>query len=194
MEVNLVLVLGITSLTTPFFSGPPLSPGLRLGQWMRVDGLCSCSVQMNHGLWEGWWKDCTLPQGFIRPGLPFLTAYISPTKPWLLKPRPTWLAPTPGSRRLFKALFMLLSALPPPRPETDFTWNVALNVWKKYKLEGCQNTPSFSHYSHSNKTPVGPFPRDLTFCQPILYIRHAVEEIRGWPTLNPMKRSGRGMY
>lgn len=43
-EVNLVLVLGITTLTTPFFSGPPLSPGLRLGQWMRVVGLCSCSL------------------------------------------------------------------------------------------------------------------------------------------------------
>ncbi|TNN57027.1 hypothetical protein EYF80_032748 [Liparis tanakae] len=62
-----------------------MSTGLRLGQWMRVVGLCSCSVQMNHGLWEAWWKDCALPQGFIRPGLPFLTAHISPTQPRLLQ-------------------------------------------------------------------------------------------------------------
>lgn len=40
---------------------------------------------------------------------------------------------------------------------------------KKYKLEGGQNTPSFSHYSHSNKTPVGSFPRDLTFCWLVLH-------------------------
>lgn len=66
-----------------------------------------------------------------------------------------------------------------PPLETDLTSNAVLNVWKKYKLEGCQNTPSFSHYSHSNKTPVGFLPRDLTFCQPILYIRHAVKEIGG---------------
>lgn len=159
-----MLVLGITSLTTPFFSGPPLSPGLRLGQWMRAVGLCSCSVQMNNCLWEGWWKDCTLPRGFIRPGLPFLTAHISPTQPQLLQPRPTWLAPTPGSRRPFKAwevLFVYATLCPPPK--MDFTWNAALNVWKQYKLEGCQNTASFSHCSQSNKTPVAPFPRDPTF-------------------------------
>lgn len=107
VEVNLELVLGITSLTIPFFSGPPLSPGLRLGQWMRVVGLCSCSVQMNHGLWEGWWKDCTLPQGFIKLGLPFLTAYISPAQHRLLQLRPTRRAQTPGSRGPFKALEVL---------------------------------------------------------------------------------------
>lgn len=80
VKVNLALVLGITSLTTQFFSGPPLSPGLRLGQWMSVVGLSSCYVQMNHGWWEEWWKDCTLPQGFVRLGLSFLTAHISPAQ------------------------------------------------------------------------------------------------------------------
>lgn len=39
----------------------PLSLGLWLGQRMRLVGLCSCSVQMNHDLWEGWRKDCTSP-------------------------------------------------------------------------------------------------------------------------------------
>lgn len=45
-------------------------------------------------------------------------------------------------------------------------------MWKKNKLEGGQNTPSFSHYSHSNKTPVGSFPRDLTFCWLVLHTEH----------------------
>lgn len=38
-EVNLSPLPGITGVTTPFFSGPPLSPGLRMGQWMRVASL-----------------------------------------------------------------------------------------------------------------------------------------------------------
>lgn len=90
------------------------------------------------------------------------------------------------------ALCLCYFVPPPPKRILLEMWHFC--VWKKYKLEKCQNAPSFSHYSHSNKTPFGPFPRDLTFCQPILYIRHAVEEIRGWPTLNPVKRSGGGMY
>lgn len=29
-------------------------------------------------------------------------------------------------------------------------------------MAGCQNSPSFSHYSHANKTSVGSFPGGLT--------------------------------
>lgn len=124
VEVNLVLVLGITSLTTPFFSGPPLSPGLRLGQWMRVVGLCSCSVQMNHGLWEGWWKDCTLPQDFIRPGPAF------PHSPHFSSTAPTPTAQTlmASSNARFKETFQSFGSalclcyfVAPPPLETDFT-------------------------------------------------------------------------
>lgn len=148
-----MLVLGITSLTTPFFSGPPLSPGLRLGQWMRVVGLCSCSVQMNHGLWEGWWKDCTLPQGFIRPGLPFLTAHISPTQPQLLQPIPTRLAPTPGSSRPFKALEVLFvyATLCPPAPPPPQKL-ILLETWRWM----CGKRTSWKDariYPHSHTTP-----------------------------------------
>lgn len=150
VEVNLVLVLGITSLTTPFFSGPPLSPGLRLGQWMRVVGLCSCSVQMNHGLWEGWWKDCTLPHGFVRLGLPFLTTHISTTEPRLLQARPTWLAPTVGSRRPFRALEVLFvyATLCPPCQE----W-ILLEMWHWMCGKSTSWTDARVH-PHSHTTPI----------------------------------------
>lgn len=137
VEVKLVLVLGITRLTTQFFSGPPLSPGLRLGQGMRVVGLCSCSLHMNHGLWEGWWKDYTLPRSFIRPGLPFLTAHISLTQPRLLQSRPHGKLQHQvqgGLSKLWKCSLFMYFARPPMLLETDLTWNTALKVWKKIQV------------------------------------------------------------
>lgn len=126
---------------------------------MRVVGQCSCSLQMNHDLWEGCWKNCTLPHSFIRLGLPFFIVHISLTQPDSYSPDPIASSST-GLSKLWKCSVYALKLI----------WLEMCG--KKYKLEGGQNTPSFSHYSHSNKTPVGSFPRDLTLCWLVLHTEH----------------------
>lgn len=92
--------------------------------------LCSCSVHMNHGLWEGWWRGCTLSRSFIRWGLPFLTVHSSATQPHSYSPDPHGQLQHQVQGGPFKALeelsvYATLCPLP-LLPEIDLTWNVAL--------------------------------------------------------------------
>ena len=66
-----------------------------------------------------------------------------------------------------------------PTSETDGSECVKKKKSKKVKTGWMPEYTSFSHYSHFNNTPLGPFPSDLTFCQPILYKRHTLEETGG---------------
>lgn len=59
---------------------------------------------------------------------------------------------------------------------------------KKYKLDGGQNAPSFSHYSHSNKTPVGSFPRDPTYSWLVLHTAHCWGN-QGFTNSQPAKKA-----
>lgn len=124
---------------------------------MRVVGLCSCSVQMNHGLWEGWWKDCALPHSFIRPGLPFLTAHITPARPDSYSPDPHGEPQHPvqaGLSKLWKcSLFMLLCGRP-RQLETDLTWNAALTVLRKKKQQKNRRWKNARIHPHSHTTPI----------------------------------------
>lgn len=97
-------------------------------------------------------------------------------------PTPTAQIHTSSANARFKGTFQnfggglcLCYSVPPTK--TAFTSNTPLNVWKKYRLEGCQITSLFPHYSYSSNTQ-SYTPRDLTFCQTTVVMK----------TLNPTKR------
>lgn len=201
-EVKFELSLRITQLTIPFFSGPPLSAGLRMVQWMRALALCSCSVSINCSLWEGWYrKYCTHPRAASGQACLSSQNNITETPHWPLYPSTTWLTQKPGSREPFKALevlFVYASLQPPPCSHTTLdNWFYMKCGTKCADKAGAGRMPGYTvilalSTSHS-QTPVGSCPTDLTFCQPILHTRDSVEETRGEQTLNPRNRSGGGM-